>query len=155
MAPWIPDACVHLSGSTQPSFHSSPLMDSPVAGRFFKRLYSYCTLPRKSLHTQRSQYPSQFHHAQLRRHRGTYSQLRKDAEERRKREAEQQAEQSKGYVTRKDIDRASWQTRKDVVPDNVAAELHDYEVVTAEQLRTKNKRPRRVKILMRDFIEGV
>ncbi|CAF9931570.1 MAG: hypothetical protein GOMPHAMPRED_005947 [Gomphillus americanus] len=46
-----------------------------------------------------------------------------------------------------------WQPRNDFMSVDKAAEYQRYEMVTADDLRGRKQRPRRVKMLMRDFIE--
>jgi hypothetical protein len=48
-----------------------------------------------------------------------------------------------------------WQPRSDHVPLGRMAEFERYPTVTAHSLRTRSERPRRVKMLMRDFIHGM
>ena len=38
--------------------------------------------------------------------------------------------------------------------EDMADEFKEYPMVTADELRGRKERPRRVKMLMRDFIEG-
>lgn len=47
-----------------------------------------------------------------------------------------------------------WQQRTDIWPADKAEEFERYPIVTAQQLRGRRERPRRVKMLIRDFIEG-
>lgn len=47
-----------------------------------------------------------------------------------------------------------WQQRTDLFPLDMSSEYQKYPIVTADQLRGRRERPRRVKMLMRDFIEG-
>ncbi|CAL3972234.1 unnamed protein product, partial [Diplocarpon coronariae] len=46
-----------------------------------------------------------------------------------------------------------WQQRTDLFPSDMSGEYQKYPMVTADQLRGRKERPRRVKMLMRDFIE--
>ncbi|EGP87352.1 unnamed protein product [Zymoseptoria tritici ST99CH_1A5] len=48
---------------------------------------------------------------------------------------------------------SSWQQRTDHFPEDKRAEFQRYPSVTADALRARRERPRRVKMLMRDFIE--
>ena len=48
-----------------------------------------------------------------------------------------------------------WQQRTDLFPQNRSNEYEKYPMVTADLLRTRRDRPKRVKMLMRDFIEGI
>lgn len=47
-----------------------------------------------------------------------------------------------------------WQQRSNVVPGDRSEDLGRFPTVTAKELRSYRERPRRVKMLMRDFIEG-
>lgn len=47
-----------------------------------------------------------------------------------------------------------WQQRSNVSPGDRTEDLKRYPTVTAKELRSYRERPRRVKMLMRDFIEG-
>ena len=51
-------------------------------------------------------------------------------------------------------ERTHWQQRTDLFPQNRSAEYDKYPMVTADMLRSRRERPKRVKMLMRDFIEG-
>ncbi|KAF7902699.1 hypothetical protein EAF00_002602 [Botryotinia globosa] len=48
-----------------------------------------------------------------------------------------------------------WQQRTDIFPIDMMEEFNKYPMVTADQLRGRRERPRRVKMLTRDFIEGI
>lgn len=52
-------------------------------------------------------------------------------------------------------DESNWQQRTELMPQDMSGEYSRYPTVTAEQLRGRKERPRRVKMLMRDFIEGL
>ncbi|CAN8100934.1 unnamed protein product [Discula destructiva] len=58
----------------------------------------------------------------------------------------------RGAITTAEKERA-WQRRSSVLPKSKAVEAERYPVVTARDLRSYKERPRRVKMLMRDFIE--
>ena len=47
-----------------------------------------------------------------------------------------------------------WQQRLDHFPPDKMGDYERYPMVTANQLRTRKERPRRVKMLTRDFIDG-
>lgn len=48
----------------------------------------------------------------------------------------------------------AWQQKSDILPEDKTAEFKQYPMVTAVDLRGKRRRPKRTKMLMRDFIEG-
>jgi len=47
-----------------------------------------------------------------------------------------------------------WRQRTDEFPKDMSIELREYPLVTSEDLRSRRERPKRVKMLTRDFIEG-
>jgi hypothetical protein len=49
---------------------------------------------------------------------------------------------------------ANWQQRSDIFQHDMTDEFQKYPLVTAMDLRARTERPRRVKMLMRDFIDG-
>lgn len=49
---------------------------------------------------------------------------------------------------------SNWQQRTDLFPVDMSEEYRKYPMVTAMDLRGRKERPKRVKMLMRDFIEG-
>lgn len=55
---------------------------------------------------------------------------------------------------RKDDDGTLWRHRIDDFPRDMSTELKEYPLVTADELRARPQRPKRVKMLARDFIEG-
>ena len=54
-----------------------------------------------------------------------------------------------------DESESHWQQRTDLFPQDMSEEYNRYPMVTADQLRGRRERPRRVKMLTRDFIEGL
>ena len=48
-----------------------------------------------------------------------------------------------------------WQQRSEFFPQNKSKEFEKYPWVDADGLRSRKEPPRRVKMLVRDFIEGV
>lgn len=60
-------------------------------------------------------------------------------------------------ISRHDTDKRTaimWQPRSDYLPEDKTEEFRRYPTVTSDILRNRRERPRRVKMLMRDFIEG-
>ena len=49
---------------------------------------------------------------------------------------------------------SSWQQRTDIFPPDKLREYERYPMVTSDILRSRRERPKRVKMLARDFIEG-
>lgn len=50
-------------------------------------------------------------------------------------------------------DGLAWTQRPDVIPTERRAEFEQYSMTTSDELRQKTRRPKRTKMLMRDFIE--
>jgi len=61
---------------------------------------------------------------------------------------------SKEDDTDGDPQASSWQQRSDIFPPDKLRDYERYPMVTADALRSRRERPRRVKMLARDFIEG-
>jgi hypothetical protein len=49
---------------------------------------------------------------------------------------------------------SDWQQRTEIFVQDMSKEFRRYPVVTADGLRGRKERPKRVKMLTRDFIEG-
>lgn len=49
---------------------------------------------------------------------------------------------------------SKWQQRMDAFPKDMAKQVREYPKVTADALRNRLHRPKRVKMLARDFLEG-
>ena len=60
----------------------------------------------------------------------------------------------KGRYSNKEREKAIWRQRVELEQDDKREEFKESPLVTADQLRGNKKRPRRVKMLLRDFIEG-
>lgn len=50
---------------------------------------------------------------------------------------------------------SNWQQRTEFFPPDKARDYERYPMVDANALRSRKERPRRVKMLIRDFIEGI
>jgi len=109
-------------------------MDSPLVNRIFRRLFAHDTCSR--LRSQRPSSPLLLPQCQQR----TFAIT-----------ARRQRDKKYGA---KPQEQESWQPRSELVVDEKVTEFKRYPVVTADELRERKERPRRVKMLMRDFIEG-
>jgi hypothetical protein len=106
-------------------------MDSPVISRLFRQLFTH-----RSCQSVRSHSSLPF-----RIHNGRRTGVRYSS--------------SKGDGGEKPKQDSLWQPRRDAFPEDMSAEYEKYPMVTADQLRGRRERPRRVKMLTRDFIEGM
>lgn len=50
---------------------------------------------------------------------------------------------------------SNWQQRTDIFPPDKLRDYEKYPFVTSDTLRARRERPKRVKMLTRDFIEGM
>lgn len=57
-------------------------------------------------------------------------------------------------MNRKKQNESLWQPRTTLAPPEKVSQFNKYPLVTANSLRNEYTRPREVKMLMRDFIEG-
>lgn len=55
---------------------------------------------------------------------------------------------------KKAMEEGEWQQRSPWLHIDMSEEFKRYPMVTAEQLATRTERPRRVKMLVRDYIDG-
>lgn len=106
-------------------------MDSPIISRLFRQLFTH-----RSCQSVRSHSSLPF-----RIHNGRRTGVRYSS--------------SKGDGGEKPKQDSLWQPRRDAFPEDMSAEYAKYPMVTADQLRGRRERPRRVKMLTRDFIEGM
>ena len=121
-----------LTLSRIPSFYARRKhrsMDSPIISRLFRQLFAHRSCQALRSH---SALPFRIQH-------GRRTQVRCLADRR-------------GGST--DKNESHWQQRTDLFPQDMSEEYNKYPMVTADQLRGRRERPRRVKMLMRDFIEG-
>lgn len=47
-----------------------------------------------------------------------------------------------------------WQQRTNILPQDRSKEFEEYPYITAQELKQRTERPRKVKMLLRDFIDG-
>lgn len=111
-------------------------MDSPVLNQLFRQLFNHraCQCTRSTA---------------VRRLNGTRRGL-------------QQYQQSRSFLSRREAssrqnatnDGTMW-TKRDDYPRDLDQQLRTFPLVTAKDLRNRRERPRQVKMLTREFIEGV
>lgn len=47
-----------------------------------------------------------------------------------------------------------WQQRTSILPQDRSAEFAEYPYISIDELKQRTERPRKVKMLLRDFIDG-
>lgn len=108
-------------------------MDSPLVTQLFRQLFRHghpaCNARRNLINLA-----SALQHGRQRQHRALSSVRR-------------------GAISTSEKER-QWQQRNDTFPVERLDEFQRYPTVTARELRSYRERPRRVKMLMRDFVEG-
>ncbi|KAL1310676.1 hypothetical protein AAFC00_000938 [Neodothiora populina] len=102
-------------------------MESPLLSQLFKQLFTHRPCSSCTRHTTRR----------------LYSSYGKAAERRRPRGPEKESSPLE----------SNWQQRTDHFPRDKLDEYKRFPVVTSDALRSRKERPRRVRMLMRDFIE--
>ncbi len=107
-------------------------MDSPLASNIFKRLLSHQTCSR------------------LRFHPPTCGRLLFSALGRRYYRSSQENDGDEDSRQTSD-----WQMRTEIFPPDKLRDYERYPMVTSDMLRSRRERPKRVKMLARDFIEGI
>ena len=112
---------------------STPFMDSPIITRLFRQLFTHRACQSVRSHSD----------VPFRIHGGRNGQTRCLSSTGRRRERD-------GNVRNE----SHWQQRMDLLPLDMSEEYQKYPMVTADQLRGRRERPKRVKMLTRDFIEG-
>lgn len=106
-------------------------MDSPIVSRLFRQLFAHRSCQSLSAHSLVPFRIQSGRHGQL-------TQIRCVS----------------GGGDGQDRNESHWQQRTDLFPVDMSAEYEKYPMVNADQLRSRRERPKRVKMLTRDFIEG-
>ena len=106
------------------------MMDSPLMTQIIRRLLSHQTCSRLHFHP-----------------RLTRSSPPNAPGRRRYRSSTEDVDDDRGQ-------RSSWQQRTDIFPPDKLKEYERYPMVTVDALRNRRERPKRVKMLARDFIDG-
>ena len=109
-------------------------MDSPVISRLFRQLFAHRACRNLRSH---SSLPFRIRNAPR-------IQTRELADRRGPSVADADAERNE----------SNWQQRSDLFSEDKKQAYNRYPMVTADQLRGRRERPKRVKMLTRDFIEG-
>lgn len=109
-------------------------MDSPIISRLFRQLFTHRPCQSLCSHSSR---PLHIHSTRHIQQRCYAARARKTNDE---------------TTTRNE---SHWQQRSDVFSQDMLEEYKKYPMVTADQLRGRRERPRKVKMLTRDFIEGM
>lgn len=107
--------------------------------RLFRHAHPACHVRRNLANLATALHHGRQHHQQLRALSSSPSSL---------------SETTRGTVSTTEKER-QWQHRSTLFPANKTEEVQRYPLVTAKELRNYKERPRRVKMLMRDFIEGM
>lgn len=61
----------------------------------------------------------------------------------------------RGIKSTQTTNESDWQQRTELFTLDMTDEYKSYPTVTANELRTRKERPRKIKMLMRDFIDGI
>lgn len=123
-------------------------MDSPIVTQLFRQLFRHghpACHARRNLTNLATALHRGRHQHQLRQVRAlSFGNGRESGTER---------DRGRGALTQSEKERG-WQQRNDVLSKEKSDAVLRYPTVTARDLRSYTERPRRVKMLMRDFIEG-
>lgn len=123
-------------------------MDTPLAARLFRQLYrphALCQSRRRNV----ALLSSALHNARLH-HRLQHAHLH---QQRRHLATQPPARRSNTRI--KTEEELNWQQRQMFVTEDRYDEYLKYPMVSAADLRSRKERPKKVKMLMRDFIEGM
>jgi hypothetical protein len=128
---WISFCRLHSYATPRPAAVTKAPMDTPAVSKVLRRLFSHETCSRIKYQ------PSLYRHATTRQFSGASC-----------------LAVASPSIKASNQD-SNWQQRSDLLPLDKSHEFEKYPLLTAVNLRNRKQRPRRVKMLMRDFIEGV
>lgn len=127
-------------------------MDSPVVAQLFRQLFrshpacqSRKNLAALSLCIQNGRRTQVHHHHHHHQQRRGMASDRKGGRQ----------TITRGPKAKVDENETNWQQRTEMFSLDMTDEYKSYPMVTANELRDRRERPRKVKMLMRDFIEGL
>ncbi|KAI0410147.1 S-adenosyl-L-methionine-dependent methyltransferase [Xylaria palmicola] len=123
-------------------------MDSPIVTQLFRQLFRHpACQSRRNIATAALAGPLQHDH------RARQHQQRPPPRHRQQqRRAMASRDTARGQQPKKNTE-ANWQQRTQLFSVDMSEEYKKYPTVTADDLRSRRERPKRVKMLMRDFIE--
>ncbi len=141
-------------------------MDSPIVAQLFRQLFrshpacqSRRNLAALSLCIQagwRSYHHQHYQHQhQHQRQRQREHQRRGMSSNRNNNDRGWRQTVTRGANAKFDESETNWQQRTEMFSLDMTDEYKSYPMVTADELRDRKERPRKVKMLMRDFIEGI
>ena len=121
---------LHIKFTKAYGAKESPRMDSPLMTRVFRCLFSHQTCSRLHFPPALSRIPPL-----------------NSPGRRCYRSSSEDVDDDRGQ-------QSNWQQRTDIFPPDKLREYERYPMVTADALRNRRERPKRVKMLARDFIDG-
>ncbi|RYC55330.1 hypothetical protein CHU98_g10882 [Xylaria longipes] len=124
-------------------------MDSPIVTQLFRQLFRHpaCQSRRNLATAATATFARSFQHGRRAHH-------RQQQERKQQRRTMATRDITRGEnPKRKDRGDTDWQQRTEMFSVDMSEEYKKYPTVTANDLRSRRERPRKVKMLMRDFIE--
>jgi hypothetical protein len=121
-------------------------MDSPIVAQLFRQLFRHrpCGCQNRLAYAAHAHSTTARHGSRLVRQHQHQQQQRRSYSDRR-------VSLDRGLKTNE----SRWQQRTHILPEDRSAEFAEYPYITLDELKTRTQRPRRVKMLLRDFIDGM